>query len=124
MSHFQVFAFKILNNTDRSIPSEVDALQKITMSNPSNEHIVDALDYWFNMDDELVIFRTIIKLQRCDGTLREYLDDLKARGLSMDPLNLTEIMIHILSGLCHCHKRQVCHRDVKESNSFPFIQLH
>jgi serine/threonine protein kinase len=33
------------------------------------------------------------------------------------PIQLLDIMVQVLSGLRHCHDRNVCHRDLKLSNS-------
>jgi len=61
--------------------------------------------------------RTFIKLQRCEGTLGDYLAKLEDSGSSMEALLFVEIMIQILHGVCHCQERKVVHRDLKESNS-------
>jgi serine/threonine protein kinase len=52
----------------------------------------------------------------CKGTLEQYLAFLKQREITMTPLEVTEIMIHILTGLYHCHVQGYCHRDLKLSN--------
>ena len=59
-------------------------------------------------------------MQLCDGTLKEYLDEIKKSGCSIEPLEVVEIMIQILSGLCLCHERSICHRDLTLSNSTTF----
>ena len=56
-------------------------------------------------------------MQLCDGTLKEYLDEIKNSNRSIEPLEVVEIMIQILSGLCLCHERSICHRDLTLSNS-------
>lgn len=55
-------------------------------------------------------------MELCQGTLKSYLNDKKDNGESLDPLELVEIMIHLLDGLAYCHVRGVCHRDLKLSN--------
>jgi serine/threonine protein kinase len=60
-------------------------------------------------------------MERCDGTLADYLVQLRGQGRDMEAKELIEIMIHVLTGLRHCHDRNVCHRDLKLSNSIPFM---
>jgi serine/threonine protein kinase len=95
----------------------VSALKEVAKSGPWSEHLVHAFDYWFNTDGRRLISRTFIKLQRCDETLEDYLIALQEAQATMEPVDLVEIMVEILSGVCHCHERKVCHRDLKESNS-------
>jgi serine/threonine protein kinase len=103
----------MIYNSENSVPSEVLALKEIAKSGPRNEHLVHAFDYWFEINSDQLISRTFIKLELCDETLEDY---LKAQS-TMEPLDLVEIMMQILSGVCHCHERKVCHRDLKEANS-------
>ena len=105
-----------MTNTTQSIPSDFEVLREIR---PRSEHIVHAFDYWFHMNKPRVSFRTVIKLEKCDGTLQAYVEDLKRKDLSMNLLNLCEIMIQVLTGVCHIHDHRICHRDLKESNGFP-----
>jgi serine/threonine protein kinase len=56
-------------------------------------------------------------MERCEGTLAEYLAHMREQGKEIEGPELVEIMIQILSGLSHCHDRGVCHRDLKLSNS-------
>ena len=58
----------------------------------------------------------------CHGTLDGYLRELEGNNESLlEPLELTEIMIQILTGLYHCHVQGYCHRDIKLSNSNIFL---
>jgi serine/threonine protein kinase len=107
----------MLNNSSNSIPSEVRALREIAQPGTSSEHIVQAFDHWFCTDKRRRTSRTFIKLQRCEETLEDYLERARTSGSSLAPLDIVEIMIQILSGVCHCHDRKVGHRDLKESNS-------
>lgn len=56
-------------------------------------------------------------MERCEGTLGQYLVDLQRLSLQLTPIELIEITLQILNGLHHCHERNVCHRDLKLSNS-------
>ena len=117
-----MFAIKVVNNSSNEVPSEIFALKEVGASGTSNEHVVYAFDYWFNVDSRRFTSRTFIKFQRCIETLEDYLVMLREARSSTDPLSVIEIMIQILSGVCHCHEHQVCHRDLKESNSV-FLSL-
>jgi len=105
-------------NAKPSLP-EITALQEVSKSGPPSEHIVRALDYWRYMDKRLLISRTLIKLERCDETLEDYLSNLQRCKKSVGARDLIEIMSQILSGVAHCHARKVVHRDLKEKNSMP-----
>lgn len=105
----------MVNNCDNKVPTEVSVLKQVC-SGPTSEHIVHAFDYWFSVDPRRLTSRTFIKLQRCEETLGDYLVKLQEKGFSTEPLVLIEIMIQISSGVWHCHKRLVGHRDLKESN--------
>jgi serine/threonine protein kinase len=96
--------------------SEPIALQTVTGDEPLNAHIIRVYDIWFHRNAEEHVSRTFIKMQKCEGTLAEHLNRMSKAGLWIEPLELTEIMIQILSGLCHCHKHGICHRDLKLSN--------
>lgn len=73
-------------------------------------------DFWFRNIEEEGIAQTFIKMELCHGTLENHLNGLRSRGEDLAPRELTQIMIHILCGLCHCHERRVVHRDLKLSN--------
>jgi serine/threonine protein kinase len=84
---------------------------------PRNVHVVQVYDFWYytNVDEEYS--RTFVKMERCHGNLEEYIAELNAERVVIEPLELVEIMIHILSGLWHCHQLEVCHCGLKLSNS-------
>ena len=84
---------------------------------PRNAHIIRVDDFWNERSEEEGTSRTYIKMERCDGTLAEYLIRIREKGEEIHPKELIEIMLHILSGLKHCHDRKVCHRDLKLTNS-------
>lgn len=92
-------------------------LKELAKPSCPSQHIVHAFDHWFSTDQRRLTSRTFIKLQRCGETLENYLSRLQDTGSVMEALNLVEIMIQILSGVCHCHELKVGHRDLKESNS-------
>ena len=51
-----------------------------------------------------------------EGILDEYLALLVAKEAQIEPLEITEIVIQILSGLYHCYVQGFCHRNLKLSN--------
>ena len=93
-----MFAIKVVNNSSNEVPSEIFALKEVGASGTSNEHVVYAFDYWFNVDSRRFTSRTFIKFQRCIETLEDYLVMLREARSSTDPLGVIEIMIQILSG--------------------------
>jgi len=109
----QVYALKVINNFVDAKP-ELLALQTVATSDRPNPHIIHVYDCWIHKNPEEHVSRTFIKMQRCTGTLLEYLGKSTS---PITPLDLTEIMIQILSGLRYCHEKGVCHRDLKLSNS-------
>lgn len=60
----------------------------------------------------------------CKGTLEQYLAFLKQREITMTRLEVAEIMIHILTGLYHCHVQGYCHRDLKLSNGIDGLVMN
>jgi len=113
-----------MNNASNSVPTEIRVLKEISESGPPSEHIVQAFDYWFNVDPRRLTSRTFIKLQLCEGTLGDYLGKRQKANSPIPSLTLIEIMIQILDGVCHCQERKVAHRDLKESNSIFLAQVH
>ena|ERR1700737_2819634 len=102
--------------------AEIQAIHTVCLSTPPHPHVIQVYDFWYHNNVEEDFSRTFIKMERCHGTLQEYLDKLKSCGAVVEPLELTEIMLHILRGLWHCHELGVCHRDLKLSNStVPFL---
>jgi len=63
-------------------------------------------------------------MELCDGTLQTYLNCLQTAMVDIDGMEIVEIMIQVLSGLCLCHKRGVVHRDLKLSNGTCFQAFH
>lgn len=99
------------------IKTELIALKTVSQGGPPNAHIIHVFDSWFHYNAEEHVTRTFVKMQLCEGTLKEYLDDFRNSGGLIEPLEVTEIMIHILSGLCVCHEKGICHRDLSLTNS-------
>jgi serine/threonine protein kinase len=106
---------------DPDVKTELIAVQAVCRSQPPNPHVIRVHDFWFQNNKEEHYSRTFIQMERCNGTLEQYLDDLYDKKASLEPLELTEIMIQILTGLCHCHVQGFCHRDIKLSNSILFL---
>lgn len=111
----------MLNNKSDSTPPGNISLGEVDKSGPCSEHIVCVFDAWFCADSRCRIFRTFIKLQQCDGTLEDYLAQSQRKGYHIELLDLIEIMIQILSGVCDCYQRKLCYQDLKESNSISFV---
>lgn len=102
---------------DPDVKTELVAIQAVCRSQPSNPHVIRVHDFWFQRNEEEHFSRTFIRMERCTGTLERYLDGLRLDNKRLCPLELSEIMIHILTGLSHCHDQGFCHRDIKLSNS-------
>lgn len=84
---------------------------------PRNPHVIRVYEIWrVNNPLEQITF-PIIKMELCGGTLLQYLDSLQVENKNMGSAELITIMIHILSGLRHCHDLHYCHRDLKTANS-------
>jgi serine/threonine protein kinase len=97
--------------------TELIALNTVSKNGSQNPHIIHVFDSWFHVNAEEHVMRTYVKMQLCKGTLKEYLDNMRNSGPSIKPLEIVEIMIHILSGLCVCHRKGICHRDLSLTNS-------
>jgi len=113
----------MVNNASNTVLPEIQVLKEISESSPPSEHIVQAFDYWFNVEPRRLSSRTFIKLQLCEGTLGHYLAERQSANSPVPSLTLVEIMIQILDGVCHCQERKVAHRDLKESNSIFLVQV-
>ena len=59
------------------------------------------------------VARLFIRMELCDGTLKRYLES-RIRDLNI--LQIVQILIQILEGLCYCHSKGYVHRDLKPSN--------
>lgn len=116
LSDFKAFAFKVGNNAVDTKTERI-ALKTVSKKDSPNPHIIHVFDCWFHHNEEEHVTRTFVKMQLCDGTLKQYLDQTKKSGCTIEPLEVVEIMIQILSGLCLCHERSICHRDLTLSNS-------
>lgn len=86
------------------------------MSASPNAHVVQVYEFWFQRDKNSLP-RTYIRMTLCDGTLGRYLVKLARNGVVMEPLELTEIMIHVLTGLYHCHMQGICNRNITMSTA-------
>jgi serine/threonine protein kinase len=105
-------------NDEPDVKTEVAAIEAICKSNLRNPHIVCVYDILFRND--LWGRQTLIQMEFCDGTLDSYLDEIRSLNSAIQPLELAEIMIQILTGLSHCHTLGFCHRDLKLANSTQF----
>jgi serine/threonine protein kinase len=108
------------------VKGELDVIKSVARSR--NRHIIRVDDFWTEKNEEEGTFRTYLKMERCDGTLAQFLRGVREkRQGDIRPLQLLDIMEQVLSGLRHCHDRNVCHRDLKLSNSilslFLFLTL-
>ena len=109
--------------TEVSTPkTELSAIQDICRSDPVNSHVIRVYDFWFHISEKDCIRRNYIKMERCDGTLEQYLRSFQERE-EIQPFEITEILIQILDGLAHCHKKGRCHRDLKLTNSITYPQI-
>ena len=99
---------------DRDTKSELSAIEAVCRSDTPNPHIIQVYEYWYQDHGKKrpPVTATYIRMQLCNGTLEEYLKNLEI----IKPLELIEIMIHILTGLYHCHVQGYCHRDLKLPN--------
>jgi serine/threonine protein kinase len=97
------------------VKAEVAAIEAICKSNLRNPHIINIYDILFR--DDLWGRQAFIQMEFCDGTLDSYLDEMRSLDSEIQPLELAEIMIQVLTGLCHCHTLGFCHRDLKLANS-------
>jgi serine/threonine protein kinase len=103
--------------TTIDIDTELISLKTVSRESPQNPHIIHVFDSWYHENEVEHVTRTYVKMQLCDGTLKKHLDDLRNYGPPIEPLEILEIMIHILSGLSFCHEKGICHRDLSLTNS-------
>jgi hypothetical protein len=127
MSHFpaenKTFAVKVINDSPDT-KSELLAIRSISRDRPRNDHVIAVYDFWLQVNEKQHFSRTFIQMERCQGTLEEYLAETRDAGENIEPFELADIMSHVLSGLAHCHKNGVCHRDLKLSNSIHQSVIH
>ena len=83
-------------------------------------HVVRVHGFWFQKDS-LDQSRIFIRMELCAGTLEDYKRNLVNEAATIEPLELTEIMLQILTGLYYCHVQGYCHRDLKPSNGLSNI---
>jgi serine/threonine protein kinase len=100
-------------NDSTDTNTELQAIQTVSLSEPRHAHVIRVYDFWVQRGS---MTRTFIKMERCQGTLEDYISELMRENRYIDPLHLLQIMIHISSGLRHCHDFGVLHRDLKPSN--------
>jgi serine/threonine protein kinase len=93
--------------------AELAAIHSICRSEPRNAHVIRVDDFWIHSNVEESVYRTFIKMERCEGTLEQY---LASRHDNIKPLELVDIMVQMLSGLAHCHMQGFCHRDLNLKN--------
>jgi serine/threonine protein kinase len=91
--------------------TELRAIEALCRSGPINAHIIRVHEFWFTKTEDHSS-DTYIRMEFCDGTLEQYL----AKQSIIEPIELTEIMIQLLTGLYHCHVQGFCHRDLKLAN--------
>jgi serine/threonine protein kinase len=104
-------------NDSPDTQSEIRVMQIISFSAGfQHSHVIQVYDFWVHRSTNENKLQTYIQMERCDGTLEEYLRDLELRKQFIDPYGLFEIIIHVASGLRHCHDYDVLHRDLKPSN--------
>ena len=99
--------------------TELTALTAVAGSEPRSAHVIRVYDFWIRYIDKEVISQKYIKMEFCHGTLHEYLIQVNKNGQTLDSIEITEIMLHIISGVSHCHDRHVVHRDLKLANGTP-----
>ena len=109
------YAIKRINTRVDTKP-ELLSLKTVNGSAPHNPHIIGVYDYWFQVNEEEITLFTHVKLQLCDGTLEQHLAKMVEQGVQIQPLEILEIMLQILSGLCRCHEKNTLHRDMKLAN--------
>jgi len=112
----QKCAMKVVSD-DPDVKAEIAAIHAICKAGFPNPHIIRVYGILFRDDDVLCTRHTFIHMEFCNGTLESYLDDMRSRHASIEPLEIAEIMIQILTGLGHCHTLGFCHRDLKLPNS-------
>jgi serine/threonine protein kinase len=109
-------ALKVVKD-DPDVAAEVASIQAICRPSHGNPHPHIIRVYEFLFREDLFTRQTIIQMEFCNGTLREYLDHMRRYHMSVSPIEIVNIMIQILTGLEHCHARDFCHRDLKLANS-------
>ena len=107
-------------NDSADTKSELFAIRSLSRQKPQNPHVIRVFEFWFHRNEEEGILRTFILMELCDGNLEEYVTSLRDADKEIEPLEIIDIMLQVLSGLCHCHEAEICHRDLKLSNS-PYL---
>src|SRR6266496_2452147 len=103
-------------NDSADTKSELFAIRSVSRQKPHNPHVIQVFEFWFHRNEEEGIFRTFILMELCDGTLEEYVTSLRDNNKDIEPLEIIDIMLQVLSGLWRCHEAGICHRDLKVSN--------
>jgi serine/threonine protein kinase len=93
--------------------AELDALQAICRTEPRSSHIIAVYEI-FRLHNPLEkLTCPVVKMELCDGTLDGYLKTFRSLTYTIEPREIVNIMIQILTGLRHCHELGFCHRDLK-----------
>jgi serine/threonine protein kinase len=100
--------------------NELEAVEAICRTDPQTAHVIRVYEIWHMKlpHDEATCL--VLKMDRCTDTLEGYLKHLQTNRSSITFHEIIEIMIHVLTGLAHCHTLNYCHRDLKLQNSTCF----
>lgn len=115
----QKCAIKVVSD-DPDVKMELAAIQTLCKSTLPNHHIIQVYDILFREDP--FARQTFIQMEFCDGTLETYIEEVRTKAGSLEPIEIVEIMIQVLTGLCHCHTLGFCHRDLKLPNSIQLFE--
>lgn len=60
--------------------------------------------------------KLLIQMELCDGTLTNYLKEIRLRQDHIKEREIQSVLVQILAGLCYCHSEGIVHRDLKPNN--------